>query len=71
MNKIPQFMTRYHNKIFDRIFNDKTANYEEKDEAIRKIYKATTGYQLGILTEDEAMKMLVETSIDWNARGKE
>lgn len=70
MNKAPVYMIKYHNKIIDRAMQ-KTASETEKNDTIRKASNAVRYYELGVITEDEAMQTLVTASIELNGRGKE
>ena len=70
MNKAPVYMIKYHNKIIDRVMRDATANEAEKNDTIRKASNAVRYYELGMITEDEAMQTLVTASIELNGREK-
>lgn len=62
MNKAPRFMIEYANHKIKRIYDVK-GDEKKTTDAVYAIIRAVNAYQLGLMTENDAMKTILETWI--------
>ena len=55
MNKIPQFMVRYHNNKYNRIEADTNIDNDVKMDLLRRLSRIPYQYERGLITLDDAM----------------